>query len=86
VHFVEPGAKAIELRMLDFNGELKSAKALASGVEFSYQSSARALATLEKTPQKIEIDGVEVKPEMIGNVLMLPRGQHLVTIALQAHR
>ena len=72
---------AIPLRILDFNGDLKSAKVIADGVEFAYQSSARAMATLERAPRKVEIDGAELKLEMIGNVLVLPRGQHLVTIA-----
>jgi hypothetical protein len=66
--------------MLDFNGELKSAKVISDGLEFAYQSSARAMATLERAPGKVEIDGAEVKPEFAGNVLILPRGQHLVTL------
>jgi hypothetical protein len=79
-HSVEPSQKAAALRIFDFNGELKSAKVVGDGVEFAYQSSARALATLEQAPRKVEIDGVEVKPELAGNVLILPRGQHLVTL------
>jgi hypothetical protein len=79
-HTIEPGTKAAPLRILDFNGELKSAKVSGDGVEFAYQSSARAMATLEHTPRKMEIDGAEVKPEFSGNVLILPRGQHLVTL------
>ena len=55
--------------------------ATSDGLEFAYQSAARAMATLERTPNKVEVDGSEVKPEMTGNVLILPRGQHLVTIA-----
>jgi hypothetical protein len=79
-HSIEPAQKSTTLRILDFNGDLKSAKASADGIEVAYQSSARAMATLEQAPHKVEIDGAEVKPEMIGNVLILPRGQHLVTI------
>jgi hypothetical protein len=79
-HSIEPSQKAAPLRMLDFNGELKSAKITAEGVEFAYQSSARAMATLEHAPHKVEIDGAEVKPEFAGNVLILPRGQHQVTL------
>jgi hypothetical protein len=80
-HSIEPAQNAIALKMLDFNGELKSAKAVANGVEFAYQSSARAMATLEHAPRKVEIDGAEVKPQFAGNVLILPRGQHLVTLS-----
>ena len=46
----------------------------------AYQSSAPALAALERAPQGIEIDGIEAHAEMAGSVLILPRGQHLVTI------
>ena len=80
-HSIEPAQKANGLKILDFNGELKSAKVTADGVEFAYQSSARALATLEHAPRKVEIDGAEAKPEFSGNVLILPRGQHLVTLS-----
>ena len=62
-------------------GELKSAKVVTNGVEFAYQSSVRAMATLERAPRKVEIDGAEVKPQFTGNVLILPRGQHLVTLS-----
>jgi hypothetical protein len=79
-HSIEPAAKVTGLKILDFNGELKSAKVVADGVEFAYQSGARAMATLESAPRKLEIDGSERKPEMAGNVLILPRGQHLVTL------
>ena len=80
-HSIEPSPKPAALRILDFNGDLKSAKVTAAGIEFAYQSSARAMATLERAPTKLEIDGLEAKPEMTGNVLVLPRGQHLVTLA-----
>ena len=50
------------------------------GIEFAYQSSARAMARLERAPRTLEIDGAEAKPEFAGDVLILPRGQHLVTI------
>jgi hypothetical protein len=80
-HSIEPGPKNTALKILDFNGELKSAKVTLDGVEFAYQSSARAMATLEHAPRKLEIDGAEAKPELSGNVLILPRGQHLVTLS-----
>ncbi|HVO98003.1 MAG TPA: hypothetical protein VMT15_08040 [Bryobacteraceae bacterium] len=80
-HSIEPAPSPTSVQMLDFNGELKSARATGSGIEFAYQSSSRAMATLERTPRKLEIDGAQATPRMIGNVLMLPRGQHLVTIS-----
>ena len=50
------------------------------GIEFAYQSSARAMALLERAPARLEIDGVQHAPDMAGNVLLLPRGQHLVSL------
>jgi hypothetical protein len=81
-HSIEAAPKAPAMRLIDFNGELKSASALGDGVEFAYQSSARAMAEVEGTGglKRVEIDGAEVKPQMAGGVLMLPRGQHVVTI------
>ena len=66
------------MRILDFNGDLKTAGITAGGVEFAYQSSARAMALLQQAPSRLEIDGVDQAPQMSGNVLLLPRGQHLV--------
>ena len=85
--WLTPGAHAIEaarewprVRVLDFNGDLKMAAATPAGIEFAYQSGARAMAVLERTPAKLEIDGVEQTPQMSGAVLLLPRGQHFVTL------
>ena len=79
-HTIERAAQPAPLRVLDFNGDLRTAKATASGAEFSYQSGARAMAVLEKKPVKLEIDGLPATPEMAGNVLLLPKGQHLVAV------
>ena len=81
-HAIEPAAGRPPLRMLDFTGELKSAAVIPDGIEFAYQSSARAMAKLERAPQRVEIDGVVVRPQIAGSVLILPRGQHLVTVTL----
>jgi hypothetical protein len=81
VHTIERAAKAPPVRILDFNGDVNSAVSVPGGVELAYQSSARAFAKLERTPRRLEIDGVEVQPRMTGNVLVLPRGQHSVRIA-----
>jgi hypothetical protein len=80
-HVIEPGPQALPMRVLDFNGDLKMAAVTQQGIEFAYQSTARAMALLEHTPAKLEIDGVERKPEMTGYVLLLPRGQHLVSLS-----
>ena len=81
-HVIEPAppAQAPPMRVLDFNGDLKMAIVTPQGIEFAYQSSARAMALLEHVPAKLQIDGVERTPEMVGNVVLLPRGQHLVNL------
>ncbi len=78
-HAIESAAVKPALRLLDLNAELNSATAIAGGMEFSYSSNARALALFETPPESFEIDGAEAHPVMIGNVAILPRGQHVVT-------
>jgi hypothetical protein len=80
-HVIEPAPQALPLRVLDFNGDLKMAGVTPQGIEFAYQSSARAMALLERVPSKLQIDGIERTPEMVGSVLLLPRGQHLVSLS-----
>ena len=81
---IEPAPKDSSIRIVDFNGDLGSANASTQGLEFSYQSNARALALLNARPRKIEIDGAiagEKLPESGPNfVLTLPRGQHVVQL------
>jgi hypothetical protein len=38
------------------------------------------MALIEHAPARLEIDGVEQTAQMSGNVLLLPRGQHLVNL------
>jgi hypothetical protein len=79
-HSVEPSPDLPPLRITALNAELKSAAATATSVEFAYRSSARALASLDQIPAHVSIDGVEIQPHFEGQVLLLPRGQHLVTL------
>jgi hypothetical protein len=87
---IEPGpasasSKDIALRMTDFNGDLRSASTIGDGLRFTYTSSARALALVNKRPHKFELDGASVAPKLdaAGSefVLTLPRGQHVVQLA-----
>ncbi len=80
-HTIESTTAPLSLRVLDFNGDLKAAASTASGIQFAYQSNARAMALLERAPAKLQIDGVERTPDMAGKVLLLPRGQHYVTLS-----
>jgi hypothetical protein len=83
-NIIEPAPKDSGLRIVDFNGELGSANASSQGLQFSYQSNARALAVLNARPSKIEVDGTldgEKLPESGASfVLSLPRGQHVVLL------
>jgi hypothetical protein len=84
---IEPTAKEAGARILDFNGNLRSANVSPAGLQFSYQSNSRAVAVLSARPGKVEIDGavVERKITQFGDtyVLMLPRGQHVVQLEIQ---
>ena len=81
-HAVEPAPRAAGPRLLHLTGDLKAARAVdAHTLEFTYQSAARAIAILSRTPLKLQIDGVEEAPRLAGPVtLLLPRGQHVVTL------
>ena len=82
---IEPALQDAPFRMLDFNGNLRSANESSSGLQFSYQSNARAAAVLNRRPRKIDVDGgaLDFEPVESGSsfVVMLPRGQHVVQIA-----
>jgi hypothetical protein len=80
-HTIETAPELPRLRVLDFNGDVIMAATTATGIEFAYQSSARAMAVLDHPPATLEIDGVNQAPQLLGNVLFLPRGQHLVTMS-----
>jgi len=82
---IEPAQKDPAVRMLDFNGNLRSANTSAAGLEFTYQSNARSVAVLNTRPRKLEVDGAPTQQTILESgpnfVVMLPRGQHLVQIA-----
>jgi hypothetical protein len=81
---VRAGSAAGTARLLDFNGTLESAAAETGRIEFSYRSSARALAALDREPKRVEIDGAPLSPSIwprgAGCVLALPPGSHVAAI------
>jgi hypothetical protein len=83
---IEPAPKDCALRMVDFNGDLRSASVITDGLRFTYESSARALALLNARPRKLEIDGAPSDPKLRESgpsfVLTLPRGKHVVQLTL----
>jgi hypothetical protein len=70
---------------LRLNGELRAASAInATTIEFSYQSTARAIAVLDRPPIKLRIDGTDAGMDKAGPAtLLLPRGQHVVTVSTE---
>jgi hypothetical protein len=79
-HIVEPAAQAPSVRLIDFNGKLKSATARPNGLEFGYTSDSRAIAILDQPASGITIDGIA--SSLSGTHLLLPRGQHRVILSL----
>jgi hypothetical protein len=84
-HSIEPTERPLGARLVRLNAELKAARAVdATTIEFSYQTSARAIAILDRPPLRTQIDGVEEPLRRAGpNTILLPRGQHVVTIATE---
>lgn len=84
---VEAAPQEPPTRLLDFNGDLRTASSLPNGLELAYHSSSRALALLDRRPVQLQIDGVaQALPPACATLpctLLLPRGQHLVTIRTQ---
>jgi len=71
--------------VLDFNGELRSAERTDdSTIELSYENSSRALVLIDRKPTRLEIDAAGAALTFLPcdkcYSLLLPRGQHLVTI------
>jgi hypothetical protein len=87
---IEPALKEPAVRILDFNGNLRSAKVSPAGVQIAYQSNSRAIAVVSPHPGKIEIDGAEYGEKLLDSnsnvVLMLPRGQHIVELGSSSAR
>ena len=81
-HAIEPVPLPAGPRLVYLNGDLKAARAVDSHtVEFTYQSASHAIAMLSRTPVKLQIDGADEPLNLAGPAtLLLPRGQHFVTL------
>jgi hypothetical protein len=80
-HVLEAGRTDSRLLIEDMNADLRSASVTPNGIEIAYRSSSRALAKLNRPPVQVEVDGQKTAVAILdGNVLVLPRGQHLVVI------
>ena len=81
-HALEAAADNGGLRLMYFNGDLKAARSIdRKTLEFTYRAGARAIAILSAAPLKLQIDGVDEVPKLTGACsMMLPKGQHVVTL------
>jgi hypothetical protein len=80
-HVLEPGQADSRLMIEDLNADLRSASVTGKGIEIAYRSSSRVLAKLNRPAGQVEVDGQKAALSMLeGNVLVLPRGQHLAVI------
>lgn len=83
-HSVEAAPVPTKQHLIRLNGDLKGARSFGEMLEFSYESSGRAIAILDVAPLRMQIDGVEVAPQFAGPMtILLPRGQHVVTTVIQ---
>jgi hypothetical protein len=81
-HSIEPAPATAGPHLVRLNADLKGAHAAGpDSVDFSYQSSARAIAILDRVPTGVEIDGAPEALRLAGpKSILLPRGQHVVTV------
>ena len=81
-HAVEAGGEWAGVHMVRLNANLQAARRIGqNGLEFSYESGARAIAVLDRRPLRVSVDGAEEPLQLAGpNTILLPRGQHVVTI------
>jgi hypothetical protein len=84
-HSIEPGKDGAGVHLMRLNAELRDARRVGTnGVEFSYESAARAIAIFDRRPVKISVDGADEALEAAGpRTILLPRGQHVVTITCE---
>ncbi|MGA2120310.1 MAG: hypothetical protein ABSH56_37000 [Bryobacteraceae bacterium] len=84
-HRIERANTALPIRLLCLNGELDGAAAVgARSIRFSYHSTADAFAMVDRTPDRVQIDGATEAPSMAGpRTLRLPRGRHSVTLTVE---
>jgi len=84
-HSIETALADSSPHLLRLNGDLKAAHSVdAHSIEFTYRSAARAIAVLDRAPRTVEIDSAPASLNLAGtNTLMLPRGQHIVTLTIE---
>jgi hypothetical protein len=70
--------------MLHLNADMHDARRVGeNSLEFSYESAARAIAIFDRRPLRLTVDGADEPLQFAGpKTILLPRGQHVVTIVV----
>ncbi len=79
-HQITPAVKPADIGLRDFNGEIRSAVSSLGRTEIAYASRTRAIAVLAKPVPWIEVDGVRLKDDPCGDSVLLPAGEHVLTL------
>jgi hypothetical protein len=83
-----PAATEPRGSLVDFNGVLENATSLPEGIEVQYTARARALATFDRKPLRVVLDGQDGQLELLGQspagyVVRLPPGRHKAVVVLE---
>ncbi len=80
-HLLSAASSRSAVSITDFNGDIRSAVSLANGVELSYTSRSRAVATLGSPVSSMSLDGLPFRMPTGENAsaVLLPAGKHVVT-------
>ena len=87
-HLLAPAPAEPRASLLDFNGVVETAASLPEGIELMYTSRSRALATFDRKPARLVLDGHEAQLELLGQsgsgyVLRLPPGRHTAVVMVE---
>lgn len=84
-HAIQSIPRTPGLRLVRLNGELKAARLLSPAeIEFSYESSSRAIAVFDRPVRRIEIDGAGHRMSSAEQAtVLLPPGQHIIRVIAQ---
>jgi hypothetical protein len=87
-HLLAPAAAAPPASLTDFNGVLETAASLPDGIELRYTARARALATFDRKPVRLLLDGQPAALDLLTQsgpafVLRLPAGPHTAVVTVE---
>lgn len=79
-HQLNSGVKNATVVVSDFNGEIQSAVNSKDRVDLAYTSRSRAVAVVASPVSSIEVDGAALPKNTDATSILLPAGQHVVTL------